>query len=245
MKDFEGLVAAVTGGAGGIGAATADLLAARGATTVVLDRTRPDPGHAYLPCDVTREDAIAAAVDTIAGDYGRLDVLVNNAGVGAQGDVTANDREEWHRVLDVNVVSMARVTATLLPLLRRSEHAAVVNVSSVVAVVGVRNRALYSATKGAVLALTLAMAADHVAEGIRVNCVTPGTTDTPWIETLLASAKDPDAESAALRARQPMGRLVSSAEVANAIAYLASPLSASTTGSALSVDAGMETLKVR
>jgi len=108
-----------------------------------------------------------------------LDVLINNAGIGAQGDVTANDRAEWHRVLDANVVGTARATAAALPLLRRSPHPAVVNVSSVVALVGVRNRALYTATKGAVHALTLAMAADHVKEGIRVNCVMPGTADTP------------------------------------------------------------------
>ncbi|WP_033289459.1 SDR family NAD(P)-dependent oxidoreductase [Amycolatopsis jejuensis] len=239
MNDFDGLVAAITGGAGGIGAATANLLAARGATVVVLDRVPPAADHAYLPCDITDEATISA----VASSLDRLDILVNNAGIGAQGDVSANDREEWHRVLDVNVVSMARLTAALLPQLRQSEHAAVVNVSSVVALVGVRNRALYSATKGAVSALTLAMAADHLSDGIRVNCVTPGTADTPWVGNLLSTAADPEAESAALRARQPMGRLVTPEEVANAIAYLASPLSASTTGTALSVDGGMATLK--
>lgn len=244
MKEFQGLVAAVTGGAGGIGAATAALLTERGATTVVLDRTAPDATHPYIRCDITDDDAVAAAMRTLADDHGRLDVLVNNAGIGAKGDVTADNREEWHRILDVNVVSMARMTAAALPLLRRSDHAAVVNVSSVVALVGVRNRALYSATKGAVLSMTLAMAADHVKEGIRVNCVTPGTVDTPWIGRLLSTAPDPEAESQALRTRQPLGRLVTPEEVAHAITYLASPLSASTTGSALAVDGGMATLKV-
>ncbi|CDR17767.1 SDR family NAD(P)-dependent oxidoreductase [Streptomyces iranensis] len=244
MKEFQGLVAAVTGGAGGIGAATAALLTERGATTVVLDRTAPDTPHPYIRCDITDDDAVAAAMRTLADDHGRLDVLVNNAGIGAKGDVTANNREEWHRILDVNVVSMARITAAALPLLRRSDHAAVVNVSSVVALAGVRNRALYSATKGAVLSMTLAMAADHVKEGIRVNCVTPGTVDTPWIGRLLSTAPDPEAESRALRTRQPLGRLVTPEEVAHAITYLASPLSASTTGSALAVDGGMATLKV-
>jgi len=244
MNDFEGLVAVVTGGASGIGAATATRLAERGAQVVVLDPVEGDGPHRYLRCDITVDAALAAAFDTITAEIGRLDVLVNNAGIGATGDTAANERDEWHRVLDVNVVSMARVTAYALPLLRRSSSAAVVNTSSVVAVVGVRNRALYGASKGAISALTLAMAADHLADGIRVNAVEPGTADTPWVARLLGAAADPDKEAAALRARQPMGRLVTAAEVAEAICYLASPLAASTTGTLLSVDGGMATLRV-
>jgi 2-keto-3-deoxy-L-fuconate dehydrogenase len=175
---------------------------------------------------------------------GGLDILVNNAGIGSIGDVSQNDDAEWAHVLDVNVVGMARVSAAALPQLRRSDHAAIVNVSSVVAAVGVPQRALYSASKGAVAALTLAMAADHVREGIRVNAVLPGTADTPWIGRLLAQADDPDAAAEALRARQPLGRLVSADEIAHSIAYLASPLSASTTGTLLGVDGGMANLRL-
>ena len=246
MKDFDGLVAAVTGGASGIGAAVAAQLAERGAAVVVLDRTAPDAGqeHDHVRCDITDEADIAAAVEHLRSRYGTLDVLINNAGIGAAGDVTANDRAEWHQVMDVNVVSMARMTAATLPLLRTSRAASVVNVSSVVAPVGVRNRVLYSATKGAIYSMTLAMAADHVREGIRVNAVAPGTADTPWVGRLLAAAEDPEAEAKALRARQPMGRLVTADEVAYAIAYLASPLSSSTTGTVLSVDGGMANLRV-
>jgi NAD(P)-dependent dehydrogenase (short-subunit alcohol dehydrogenase family) len=244
MREFEGLVAVVTGGASGIGAATAALLAERGATTVVLDRVRQETAAGSLRCDLTSDEDVSAAVEHVTREHGRLDVLVNNAGVGAQGNTAADDRVAWHRVLDVNVVSMARMTAAALPLLRRSGHAAVVNVSSVAATTGIRDRALYSATKGAVLALTRAMAADHLAEGIRVNCVTPGTAATPWIDRLLSAAGDPAAELAALRARQPMGRLVTPEEVAHAIVYLASPLSASTTGTTLAVDGGMAALRV-
>jgi 2-keto-3-deoxy-L-fuconate dehydrogenase len=108
-----------------------------------------------------------------------------------------------------------------------------------VAVVGVHNRAVYSASKGAISALTMAMAADHLHDGIRVNAVAPGTADTPWVQRLLSAADDPEAMAEALRARQPMGRLVSADEVAWAICYLASPLAASTTGTILSVDGGM------
>lgn len=246
MTDYEGLVALVTGGASGIGAATARLLAARGAQVAVLDREPADPAAAALslPCDVTDAEAVAASVDAVAERFGRLDVVVNNAGVGAQGDVAANGDDEWRRVFDVNVLGIARVSRAALPHLRRSPSAAVVNTSSVVALVGVPDRALYSATKGAVLALTLAMAADHVRDGVRVNAVVPGTADTPWVGRLLASAGDPEEAARRLRERQPMGRLVSADEVAHAIAYLGSPLSGSTTGSALTVDGGMTGLRL-
>jgi 2-keto-3-deoxy-L-fuconate dehydrogenase len=137
------------------------------------------------------------------------------------------------------------VTRAALPHLRASAHAAVVNTCSIAATAGLPQRALYSATKGAVLALTLAMAADHVHEGIRVNCVNPGTADTPWVGRLLDAADDPAAERAALEARQPMGRLVTADEVAAGIAYLASPLAASVTGTALAIDGGMAGLRLR
>jgi NAD(P)-dependent dehydrogenase (short-subunit alcohol dehydrogenase family) len=120
-----------------------------------------------------------------------------------------------------------------------------VNTCSIAATAGLPQRALYSASKGAVLSLTLAMAADHIREGVRVNCVNPGTADTPWVDRLLDAAPDPAAERAALEARQPTGRLVSTAEVAGAIAYLASPLSGATTGTSLAVDGGMQGLRLR
>ena len=154
---------------------------------------------------------------------GGLDVVINNAGIGAQGTVEANEIDEWRHVLDVNVLGMVRVTRAALPHLRKSDKAAIVNTCSIVATAGLPERALYSASKGAVLSLTLAMAADHLREGIRVNCVNPGTADTPWIGRLLSKAPDPAAERAALEARQPSGRLVSADEVADAVLYLASP----------------------
>ncbi|MGW0334900.1 SDR family NAD(P)-dependent oxidoreductase [Streptomyces sp. NPDC003011] len=247
MSDFEGLKALVTGGASGIGRATAELLAARGARVAVLDL---DPSSVEKPllahrADVTDDASVREAVAAAAAGLGGLDVLVNNAGIGAQGTVEDNDDEEWHRVLDVNVVGMVRVARAALPYLRASAHAAIVNTSSVAATAGLPQRVLYSATKGAVHSLTLAMAADHVREGIRVNCVNPGTADTPWIGRLLSKAADPAAERAALEARQPTGRLVSADEVAGAIAYLASPLSGATTGTSLAVDGGMQGLRLR
>lgn len=245
MKDFDGLSALVTGGASGIGAATAALLSSRGARVAVADLSpAADPAHLSVNCDVTSRSSVQAAVTATVDAHGGLDVVVNNAGIGAEGDVTANDDEQWHRLLDVNVVGMARVAAAALTHLRRSQHAALVLTSSVVATLGVPRRVAYAASKGAVQALALAMAADHVHEGIRVNCVAPGTTDTPWVSRLLAAADDPEAASSALRGRQPLGRLVSADEVARAIAYLASPLSGSTTGTVLTVDGGMASLRL-
>jgi 2-keto-3-deoxy-L-fuconate dehydrogenase len=247
MNDFEGLRAIVTGGASGIGLATALLLAERGATVAVLDLNPsglPD-ALAGFTADVADDASVRAAVEAAVGTLGGLDILVNNAGIGAIGGVEDNPDSQWHQVFDVNVVGAVRVSRAALPHLRASRHAAIVNVCSIAATAGLPQRALYSASKGAVLSLTLAMAADHVREGIRVNCVNPGTVDTPWVGRLLDAAENPAAERAALGARQPTGRLVSAAEVAAAIVYLASPAAGSTTGTALAVDGGMAGLRVR
>jgi 2-keto-3-deoxy-L-fuconate dehydrogenase len=246
-EEFAGLAAIVTGGGSGIGLETARTMAARGAAVACLDL---DPSAAAEPllaiaADVTDEDSIGKAVERAAERLGGVDVLVNNAGIGAQGTVEDNPYDEWWRVLDVNLLGIVRTTRAALPHLRRSRHAAIVNTCSIAATAGLPNRALYSASKGAVLALTLAMAADHVREGIRVNCVNPGTVDTPWVARLLEAAPDPAAERRALEARQPSGRLVTAEEVAAAIAYLASPLAGATTGTALAVDGGMQGLRPR
>ncbi|WP_399881029.1 SDR family NAD(P)-dependent oxidoreductase [Streptomyces sp. BBFR51] len=246
-SDLSGLKALVTGGASGIGAATAGLLADRGADVAVLDL---DPSPVDKPLraycgDVSDDASVRSAVAAAAHELGGLDILVNNAGIGAIGTVEDNEDAEWHRVLDVNVLGMVRTTRAALPHLRASAHAAVVNTCSIAATAGLPQRALYSASKGAVLSLTLAMAADHLRDGIRVNCVNPGTADTPWIGRLLDRAPDPAAERAALDARQPMGRLVTAGEVAAAIVYLASPAAASVTGTALAVDGGMQGLRLR
>ncbi|MFG2566722.1 SDR family NAD(P)-dependent oxidoreductase [Streptomyces sp. NPDC048567] len=251
-RDFEGMNALVTGGASGIGAAVTTLLLERGARVAVLDRdTSGAPrGALAVEADVTDDAAVRAGVDRAAAELGSLHTLVSNAGIGAIGTVADNDDAEWARVLDINVLGMVRAARHALPHLRRAaaERPGAVSIThtcSIAATAGLPQRALYSASKGAVLALTLAMAADHVREGIRVNCVNPGTADTPWIGRLLDRADDPAAERAALNARQPLGRLVSADEVAAAIGYLASPAAASVTGTALAVDGGMQGLRLR
>ncbi|MEL5991305.1 SDR family NAD(P)-dependent oxidoreductase [Microbacterium phosphatis] len=242
---LDGLVAVVTGGASGIGAAIVERLREDGARVAIFDREIPAGlADAYV-VDVTDDATVRAGVDAVAADMGGIDIVVNNAGIGAQGTIEANPDDEWHRVFDVNVVGMVRVARAALPWLRKSRAAAIVNTCSIAATVGLPERALYGATKGAVLSLTLQMAADHLREGIRVNAVNPGTADTPWVGRLLDAASDPAAERAALNARQPHGRLVAADEVADAVAYLVSPRAGSTTGITLAVDGGMDSLRLR
>ena len=245
-EEFAGRRAVVTGGASGIGLATARMLAGRGARVVCLDLddTVEEP-LTGVRADVSDDQAVRAGVAEAVDHLGGLDILVNNAGIGAQGTIADNDDAEWHRVYDVNVLGMVRVSRAALPQLRESPAAVIVNTCSIAATAGLPRRVLYSATKGAVLALTRAMAADHLADGIRVCCVNPGTAHTPWIDRLLATAEDPEAELAALAARQPSGRLVSADEVAAATCYLAGPHSGATTGTDLAVDGGMSGLRLR
>ncbi|WP_040815024.1 SDR family NAD(P)-dependent oxidoreductase [Nocardia concava] len=245
--ELDGLAAVVTGGGSGIGRAITTAFRAAGARVAVLDL---DPGPAIpdgpaLRCDVADDDSVRAAVAAAAQSFGRLDIVVNNAGIGAQGTVEDNTDDQWRQVLEVNVLGAVRVSRAALPHLRRSPAAAIVNTCSIAATTGLPARAAYSASKGAILALTRAMAADHLAEGIRVNCVNPGTVDTPWVQRLLAAAEDPAAELAALNARQPHGRLVTAEEVADAVVYLASPRASSTAGTMLEVDGGMHSLRLR
>ena len=241
-EDFSGLVAAVTGAGSGIGLATAQQLQARGAKVYGFDLSQGEMSGVatWVKCDIGDTDSVNSAMATLPA----LDILVNNAGISAVGSIETSSDEDWLRVLNVNVVGLVRVSRAALPLLRQSKVAAIVNTCSVAATAGIPKRAIYSATKGAVLSLTLAMANDHLADRIRVNCVNPGTADTPWVARLLSQAADPAAERTALEARQPMGRLVTADEVASAICYLASPLQSSTTGTSLAVDGGMQGLRI-
>jgi NAD(P)-dependent dehydrogenase (short-subunit alcohol dehydrogenase family) len=246
-SEFDGLVALVTGSGSGIGLATARLLKERGATVFGIDVAKGelDDVGTWIRCDVGDANSVIEAFVELAKQTDQLDIVVNNAGIGATGSIEQATESEWDQVLRVNVVGIARVSAAALPWLRKSSNAAIVNMGSIAATVGLPSRAVYSASKGAVYSLTLAMAADHVEDKIRVNCVNPGTADTPWVQRLLEKAEDPVAEKAALSARQPIRRLITPEEVAQAVCFLASPLQASTTGTSLAVDGGLNTLRLK
>ena len=244
---YRGLRVVVTGGGSGIGRAAAARFLELGAQVAVidLDPSSAPEGSVRVRADIADRAQVEQAVAECAQQLGGIDVVVNNAGVSAVGDVTANDDAEWARVLSVNVTAIARVSAAALPHLRASEHAAIVNMSSIAATAGLQERVLYSATKGAVQAMTMAMATDHLADGIRVNCVNPGTVATEFVDRMLQNFPDPVAERKALDARQPTGRMVIPQEVAETVVFLASPLNTSTTGTSLAVDGGMHGLRAR
>lgn len=245
-KEFEGLTAIITGAGSGIGLEVAKGLTAKGAKVFGFDINQGEmSSHAtYIKCDIGNELSVTEAFNEFAKSSKSLDILINNAGIGSLTTVEKETDEVWHKVLNINVVGTARVSRAAIPLLRQSKHATIVNTASVAAIDGIPNRAAYSASKGAILALTLAMATDHLPDGIRVNAVNPGTTDTPWVKRLLDQADDAKVAKIALEARQPMGRLVSPSEIANAIIFLASPVQASITGTSLNVDGGLHSLRI-
>lgn len=235
--------AAITGGSSGIGLATGLMMLETGYEVLSLDVNAPESvDMAYAHTDVRESSSVEDAMQSAISQLGGLDVLVNSAGISSVGTVEANSDEEWWASINVNVIGVARVTRSALPYLRQGDSPVIVNLASIASHTGLTNRVIYSATKGAVLAMTLAMATDYLAEGIRVNAVAPGTVDTPWVERLLDKADDPIAARRALEARQPTGRLVTAQEVALAVCYLADPRAGSATGTVLDVDGGMHRL---
>lgn len=220
----------MTGAAGGIGAAIVRRFTADGDVAVGLDLLDGT--------DVSDTASCEQAVAAVLAEHGRIDVLCNNAGTSAVGDVVASTPDDWQRTFAVNVFGVANMSRAALPAMRAARRGAVVNTCSVAASIGLVERAVYSASKGAVLALTKAMAADEVRHGIRVNCVSPGTVSSPWVERLVAATDDPGATMESLRRRQPLGRLVTCDEVADAVAYLAAD-STFTTGADFLLDGGI------
>ena len=245
-EDFRGLTAVVTGAGSGIGLAVSKKLKAQGATVISLDINAGEFESIgrWVKCDIGSDQSVTSAFSELTSSNAKIDILINNAGIGATGTVETSTTEEWNKVLNINVIGTSRVSAAALPFLRKSAHAAIVNTCSVVANFGFPKRSIYSASKGAILALTLSMASDFLKENIRVNCVNPSTTDTPWIGRLLSQAENPEQERAALEARQPTGRLVTPEEVANAIIYLAHPQQKSTTGTVLAIDGGLHSVYI-
>lgn len=228
-------VVVITGATGGIGASTCAHFRELGDEVIGLDLAEG--------FDVSDRRACEQAASEVMSAHGRIDVLCNIAGVGAVGDVVSATDAEWQRVFSVNVFGLAHMSAAVLPGMRAARSGAIVNVCSVAASVGLVERAVYSASKGAVLALTRAMAADEIGHGIRVNCVSPGTVSSPWVERLVEATPNPEATLTSLRRRQPLGRLVTCDEVADAVVYLAAPTTF-TTGADFLLDGGITGVRI-
>ena len=248
MERLGGKRAIVTGAGAGIGEATAIRLSSEGALVALADldgqaaeRVAGKIAGKTLArrMDVTRADEVEALVQGVVEEWGGLDVMVNNAGIGVAGTTPETSEEDWERLMAVNLKGTFRGMKYAIPAMRDSGGGSIVNISSVAALVGIADRAAYSATKGGILALTRAAAIDHVSEGIRVNCIAPGTVDTPWIGRITAGYDDPEEAREKMEARQPHGRFVTSEEIAAMAAYLASDESASCIGACMVVDGGV------
>jgi 2-keto-3-deoxy-L-fuconate dehydrogenase len=233
---LTGRTALVTGAGSGIGAAVARRLAAAGAHVTLADLSLAaveeragelGPDHRALQLDVREEEQVARAMAD-------LDVLVNVAGIGSTTSAPETPLEVWEDVFAVNARGTFLCCKHAIPGMAERGGGSIVNVASVAALVGLRNRAAYCASKGAVVALTRALAVDHVADGIRVNAVCPGTVDSPWVRRLVEESGE---SLEALRARQPLGRLGTTEEVAEAAEYLLTAEFA--TGTVLVVDGGL------
>jgi NAD(P)-dependent dehydrogenase (short-subunit alcohol dehydrogenase family) len=243
-------VAIVTGGGSGIGRATCLLFAREGARLAVADK-RKEPGTAVAEeCRKIGAEALAIEADVaVAADarrmveecvrgFGRLDVLINNAGYGIAGSVVDTDEAAWDDLMAVNVRGVFLCAKFAIPAMKQRGGGVIVNTASTVASVGIANRAAYCASKGAVAALTRAIAVDHVGDNIRCNAVAPGTIDTPYFNEILRKSPDGAAIRRGLEERQLMGRLGTPDEIAAAILFLASDESRFATGSILTIDGG-------
>lgn len=247
MPELAGRIAIVTGAGSGIGRAIAHRFAAAGAAVVAADlnlaaakETATSFPEQIVPyqVDVTDEPSVQRLVQATLERFGQIDILVNNAGIGTTKDIVETDLEEWERVFAVNVRGVFLCCKHALPSMLARRHGVIINMGSVAGLIGIPQRAAYCASKGAVVTLTKQIAVAYVKQGIRCNCICPGTVDTPWVERLVAQTPDPEAARRALEARQPMGRLVRPDEVAAAALYLASDDAAAITGSILVIDGG-------
>jgi NAD(P)-dependent dehydrogenase (short-subunit alcohol dehydrogenase family) len=248
MDRLESKRAIVTGAAAGIGRAIALRLAGEGARVALADVDEEAvrkvasviEGETLVRrTDVTRAGEVEALVSSVVEEWGGLDVMVNNAGVGVAATVVNTTEEDYERVMDVCVRGTLLGMKYAIPAIKGSGGGSVINMSSVAALVGIQDRAVYSAAKGAILSLTRAAAIDHVAEGVRVNCIAPGTVDTPWVSRITAGYDDPEEARANMQARQPHSRFVTPEEIAAMAAYLASDEAASCIGACMVVDGGV------
>lgn len=243
LRRFEGRVALVAGGSSGIGRAIALRLAAEGASVWVVDRNSPAAGDtlnaaaSFLPLDVTDAEAVEAAIARIAAEAGRIDVVVNSAGIAIPGTTPDTPIADWNRTLAVNLTGTHLVMAAAMRAMR-GRGGAVVNIASDAGLVGQHGQAAYCASKGGVVQLTRAAALDGAADAIRVNCVCPCFVETPLVQDWISAQPDPAEARRQAEADQPIGRMGKPHEIAAAVAFLASDEANFVTGIALAVDGG-------
>ncbi len=242
--------AIITGAAAGIGDATARLFAREGArlTLVDTDVTRLDALTEELEAestivleivgDVSKDAVCRSIVDRTMSSFGRLDVLFNNAGIVINGTLVDCTEEDWQRTMDVNLKSMYMLCRSAIPAMQSQGGGSIINMSSVAGPTGVSNRGAYSVSKAGVIGLTKSLAADFVKEGVRVNCICPGTVDTPSLRQRVASSADPEGAMRSFLARQPMGRLGRPEEIGAMALFLACDDSRYMTGQAIVMDGG-------
>jgi len=249
MFDFSNMTVIVTGSGAGMGREAAKLFAAYGANVVVNSLSASCEGARKeieeaggsvmsVQADVGTMEGCEAIIRNTVERFGRIDVLVNAAGIVVDGSVETADMDDWDRSMNTNVKSVFMLSRLAMPYLRETKGS-IVNVASVVAIKGVKNRAIYSATKGAMVALSQSMAAEHVGEGIRINCVSPGTVLSPSLQGRIDKTDDPEQAMKNFVARQPLGRLGTSDEVAKAIVFAAAQGIGFMTGANIVVDGGM------
>lgn len=247
MPRLEGKIVVVTGAGAGVGQATARLCAEEGASVACIDRdgaaaaataaALARPGMA-LAADVGEDREVKGFVDAVVARFGRIDVLCANAGFGLRGSVTETEPADWDAIFRVNVKGVYLCARHAIPVMAAKGGGNIVVTASNSAIVAIKDRAAYVATKGAVDALTRAMAVDHSAQGIRVNAVAPGPTATSYFDRMLQTVPDPEAFKAGLAARGPLGRVAQPDEIARAILFLASEDSSYMQGATLVVDGG-------
>jgi NAD(P)-dependent dehydrogenase (short-subunit alcohol dehydrogenase family) len=248
MKRLENKKAVVTGGASGIGKAIVERFIDEGAKVVIADIDETSAKilsdifknkSFYFKVDVSSSKEVKELITFTESKLGGLDIIINNAGIGAAATVELTDEDVWNNLININLKGTFLGMKYAIPALRKNGGGSIVNISSIAALVGLPERAAYSAAKGGIISLTKAAAIDHVSENIRINCIAPGTTDTPWIKRITDSQPDPKKAREAMMARQLHGRLVTPEEIAAMATYLVSDEAASVVGAVMVVDGGM------